>query len=80
MKIVNVDRENLHIFRTTWGISMKFSQNIWLMIILKVTKNQGYILCLEKTFLEKPQAGGRGAGGGGGGGGGGVSQTDSPTF
>ena len=27
------------------------------MIILKVTKNQGFILSLENTFLEKPQRG-----------------------
>ena len=28
------------------------------MIILKVTKNQGFNLSLEDTFLEKPQGGG----------------------
>ena len=28
------------------------------MIILKVTKYQGFILSLEDTFLEKPQGGG----------------------
>ena len=27
------------------------------MTILKVTKNQGYTLSLEDTFLEKPQGG-----------------------
>ena len=27
------------------------------MIILKVTKNQGFTLSLEDTFLEKPQEG-----------------------
>ena len=28
------------------------------MIILKVTKKQGFTLCLEDTLLEKPQSGG----------------------
>ena len=30
------------------------------MIMLKVTKNQGFIHSLEDTFFEKPQEGGRG--------------------
>ena len=34
---------------------MKFSGKMCLMIILKVTKNQGFTLRLEDTFLEKPQ-------------------------
>ena len=29
------------------------------MIILKVTKNQGFTICLEDTILEKPQGGGQ---------------------
>ena len=37
---------------------MKFSKKICLMIILKVTKNQGFTLSLEDTFFEKPQGGG----------------------
>ena len=41
MKIVNIEGANLHIFWTTWGVSMTFSGKIWLMVILKkVTKNQ----------------------------------------
>lgn len=32
---------------------MKFSGKTSLMIILKVTKNQGSTLYVEKTFLEK---------------------------
>ena len=28
------------------------------MIILKVTKNQGFTISLEDTFVEKPQWGG----------------------
>ena len=65
MKILNIDEENLHIFWTTWGISMKFSGKIWLMIILKVTTNQGFTPSLEDTILEKTQGGGgrRGEGG-----------------
>ena len=51
------DGENLHIFWTIWGISMKFSGEMWLMIILKVTKNQGFTLSLEDAFLGKPQVG-----------------------
>ena len=38
MKTVNVDEENLHIFRTNGENSMKFSRKTCLMIILKVTK------------------------------------------
>ena len=57
MKIANIDREILHNFWTTWGISMKFSEKMCLMIILKVTKNQSFALCLEDTIFKKPQAG-----------------------
>ena len=55
MKIANIDREILHNFWTTWGILMKISGKMCLMIILKVTKNQGFTLSLEDTFFEKPQ-------------------------
>ena len=57
MKIVNIDGEVLHIFWTIWEIPMKFSGKMWLMIIYKVTKNQGFILSLENTFLKKLQEG-----------------------
>ena len=53
MKIANVDREILRIFWTTWGIPMKFSGKMWLMITLKLTKNQGFALSLEDTIFEK---------------------------
>ena len=36
---------------------MKFSGKMWLMIILKVTQNQGFTLSLEDTFFEKPLGG-----------------------
>ena len=57
MKIANIDREILHNFWTTWRISKKSSGKMWLMIIKKVTKNQGFTLSLEDTFFEKPQWG-----------------------
>ena len=37
-KIVNIEGENLHIFWTTWGISMMLSGKMWFIIILKITK------------------------------------------
>ena len=43
----------------TWGNSMKFSGKMCLMIIIKVTKNHGFTLSLEDTFLEKPQGAGQ---------------------
>ena len=54
MKIANIDREILHIFWTTWGISIKFSEKMWFLITLKVIKNKGFTLSLEYTFFEKP--------------------------
>ena len=67
MKIVNIDGENLLIFWTKWGISMKTSGKMWLMIILKVIQNQAFTLSLEDAFLQKPQKGWGGGWGGGGG-------------
>ena len=55
MKIANIDRQTLHNFWKTGGISMKFSGKMCLMTILKVTKNQGFTLYLEDTFFGKPQ-------------------------
>ena len=60
MKIVNIDKENVHSLRTTWGISMKFSGKMCLMIILKVTKCQGFTLSVENAGLKKNTAGVRG--------------------
>ena len=57
MKIANTDREILHNFWTTWGISMKFWGKMCLMIILKVTKKQSFTFSLEDTFIEKQQGG-----------------------
>lgn len=36
---------------------MKLSGNMWIMIILKVTKNNCFTLSLEDEFFEKPQGG-----------------------
>ena len=36
---------------------MEFLEKMWLMTIIKVTKNQGFTLFLEGAFLEKPQGG-----------------------
>ena len=36
---------------------MNFSGTMCLMIILKVTKNQGFTLYLEDTIFENPQGG-----------------------
>ena len=58
MKIAYIDREILHIL-TTGGISMKFLGKMGLMIMLKVTKNQGFTLSIEDAFFEKPQGGGQ---------------------
>ena len=53
--LCSVDRENLHIFRKTWGVSKKISENLWVMIIIKVTKLQGFTLSLLDKFLKNPQ-------------------------
>ena len=39
MKIANINREILHNFSTTWGVSMRFSWKMWLMIIAKMKWN-----------------------------------------
>ena len=57
MKIATVNREIIHNFWTTWGVSIKFSWKMWIMIILKVTKKQGLTLSLEDTFFAKRQGG-----------------------
>ena len=53
MKTMNIEEENSHILWTTWEISMKFSVKLWLKIILKVKKKQGFTFRLENKFLEK---------------------------
>ena len=51
MKKINIEGENLHIFRKTSGISMEFPEKMWLMILLKGTKKQGFTLSLKNPFL-----------------------------
>ena len=54
MKIVNIMEENLRIFQTIWGISMKFPGKMsYDTVILKVSKKQGFTPSLENTVLEK---------------------------
>ena len=36
---------------------MKFSRNMWLIIILEVIKKKSFTLSLEEKFLENPQGG-----------------------
>ena len=43
----------------TRAISMEFSGKMYLMIILKVTKNQGFNVSLEDIFFEKLQGWGQ---------------------
>ena len=56
MEIANTGREilhiSLHIFLTTWGVSMKFSGRIWLLI-LNVTKKQFHPLFRRYIFRQK---------------------------
>ena len=57
MKIANIYREIVHNFWPTSGVSMKFSGKMCFMIISKVTKNQGFTLCLEDIIFENLQGG-----------------------
>ena len=54
MKIFNIEGENLRIFYRNWGISMKFSGKIWLMVTLKVTKKPGFHLLSRKSRIKVP--------------------------
>ena len=58
IKIVETVEENPYIFYTIKKPLMKFSGKMQLMIMLKVTKRQGFTLFLENAFLEKSQGGG----------------------
>ena len=55
MKIVNIEKANLHIFWTTWESSMKITRKMWLMIILKATKTF-LSICLSILFIPWLQA------------------------
>ena len=68
-KFAKINERNLHIFCTIWWVSMEFSGEMSLMIILKVTKNQVFSLSLSislflflffsltNTISEKQQGG-----------------------
>ena len=56
-KIVNIEEENFQIFRKTSGISMKFSEKVRVMIILKYTKNQGFTFSRKSAFFGKSTGG-----------------------
>ena len=58
MTIVNIE-VNLNIFWIARGISMKFSGKMWLMIILKITKERLSPLSLWKTYFWKNHWGGQ---------------------
>ena len=55
MKIVNIEGENLRILWAMWETSTKFSGKMWLTMILKVTKKQGFTLTLKYNFFGKQQ-------------------------
>ena len=59
MKISNTGREIFRNFWTTWEILMKFSGKMCLMVISKVTKNQGFTLSLDlwKIYFSKNHRG-----------------------
>ena len=56
IKIVNIDTEN-HIFWTTWGILMKFSGKMWLMIILNHKKSEVHTLSRKHSFRKTTEGG-----------------------
>ena len=49
MKMVNIEEENCHTFTTIWRISMTFSGNMGIIILLLKTEKQG---SLENKVLE----------------------------
>ena len=53
MEVVNIDEENLHIFWTIWGISIKFPINIWIITILKFKKKKKKKKKLVELVLVK---------------------------
>ena len=55
MKVVNIDEENLHVFRKTWGISIKVSEKYVSYDNIKIHKKQGVTPYIENKVLEKPQ-------------------------
>ena len=54
MKVGNIEEYNHHIFWITFQ-ETEFSEKMWFMIILKVTKKQGFTLCQKNSFFRKKQ-------------------------
>ena len=52
MEVVNIDEENLDIFWTIWGISMKFPRKMWLMTILKFTKKLVELVLVKCNLVD----------------------------
>ena len=46
INLANINKENLHIFQATWGISRESLEKMCLKTILKVNKKQGFTLSL----------------------------------
>ena len=55
MKVSNIEREIIHIFWASWGISMEFSEKDVTYDNIKSHKKQRFTISLEDIFLEKPQ-------------------------
>ena len=53
MKIANIEKENLHVLWTTWEISIKLSEKMWLIIILNVTKKAALHPLFRKYIFRK---------------------------
>ena len=53
MEIVNIEEENLPIFSMTQGVSVKFSGNTWLIILLKNLKKTGLLPLSGKYSFGK---------------------------
>ena len=51
--MVNIETEILHISWTTWGTSIKLPGKMWIIMLLKVTKSQGFTLSSEDTFTAE---------------------------
>ena len=51
MKIASIDRENLHMFWTTWGIPVKFSKDLTCDTIKSHKKSGFGDTCLEKQSI-----------------------------
>ena len=52
MKIADIEEKNPSYFLNDLK---NFNGKMWIMIMLKITKKQGFVLSLESRLLEKPQ-------------------------